>query len=324
MATFDVHKAINYLQTHKKGGSTGNCAAYTKRALQAGGLPYCSGDGWSVVDTYIQYGFKYINVKINGQKIVGMVAGDICSIACNKRSPKYPNYNKGGEVYPGHACMFDGTQWISDYAQGQKAIPYSQSNVKWVKVARWKDIPGDFKISSDGISYSGENSTNTTDTSFGNFNTGPAQIIIQDYVYPTHSEYVTYAGIGGNIFEKSKDNAITFTQAAYSVDNTIDKQKNENHTRIYSTNDAVIVLDELHLPMDDENITYANKGITEKDVIAHNNKLKQQEEDTKKKQEDEKKKQEESTKENQEGETPNKSTNNTDTSKTNNKNKSTN
>ena len=110
MATFDVHKAINYLQTHKKGGSTGNCAAYTKRALQAGGLPYCSGDGWSVVDTYIQYGFKYINVKINGQKIVGMVAGDICSIACNKRSPKYPNYNKGGEVYPGHACMFDGTQ----------------------------------------------------------------------------------------------------------------------------------------------------------------------------------------------------------------------
>lgn len=80
--------------------------------------------------------------------------------------------------------------------------------------------------------------------------------------YPVHSEYTTFTGAGGNIYENAGTNA--FTQASFS-DAKIDQNNNTQHTRIYSTNDACIVLDELAIPYD-EDVTYANKGVTTKDV----------------------------------------------------------
>ena len=295
MATLDVNKAINHLRSHKLGKSSGKCATYVKQALAAGGLPYIGGvDGFGVVDTYIKYGFNRVNVKINGKQIVGAVAGDICSIACRNRSPRFPTYNKNGEVYPGHATMFDGTQWISDYGQGKNAIPYSASNVKWVKVARWKDIPGDFNVPPDSNNSSpsgAQNADGTTENSGGNM--GVSQVLIVENQYPTHEDFVTYFGTGGNIFENNKDNKITFTQA--TMNQKMAEDQLEGRTRIYSTNDNCIVLDELKIPLDVSSYAvYANQGITDADVSKRKEQLQQQEEQAqKKKQEEEQKKQKE-------------------------------
>ena len=86
----------------------------------------------------------------------------------------------------------------------------------------------------------------------------------QTNAYPIHDEYVTYNGTGGNIFSNSGDNA--FAQASF-VNASIGNSKQTEHTRIYSTNDSCIVLDELTLPLDSSIYdSYANKGITEDDV----------------------------------------------------------
>ena len=87
--------------------------------------------------------------------------------------------------------------------------------------------------------------------------------------YPVHDEYQTFTGQGGNIFENSKDNA--FQMASATSKQTMFSSKDKfasSHTRIYSTNDSCIVLDELKIPYNsnDPAIEYANQGITKKDV----------------------------------------------------------
>lgn len=87
--------------------------------------------------------------------------------------------------------------------------------------------------------------------------------------YPVHDEYKTFTGQGGNIFENSKDNA--FQMASATSKQTMFSSKDNfasSHTRIYSTNDSCIVLDELKIPYNsnDPTIEYANQGITKEDV----------------------------------------------------------
>lgn len=87
--------------------------------------------------------------------------------------------------------------------------------------------------------------------------------------YPVHDEYQTFTGQGGNIFENSKDNA--FQTASATSKQTMFTSKDQfasSHTRIYSTNDSCIVLDELKIPYNsnDPTIEYANQGITKEDI----------------------------------------------------------
>lgn len=87
--------------------------------------------------------------------------------------------------------------------------------------------------------------------------------------YPVHDEYQTFTGQGGNIFENSKDNA--FQTASATSKQTMFTSKDQfasSHTRIYSTNDSCIVLDELKIPYEpnDPAIEYANQGVTAKDI----------------------------------------------------------
>lgn len=87
--------------------------------------------------------------------------------------------------------------------------------------------------------------------------------------YPVHDEYQTFTGQGGNIFENSKDNA--FQMASATSKQTMFSSKDKfasSHTRIYSTNDSCIVLDELKIPYNsnEPDIEYANQGITKEDV----------------------------------------------------------
>ncbi len=87
--------------------------------------------------------------------------------------------------------------------------------------------------------------------------------------YPVHDEYQTFTGQGGNIFENSKDNA--FQTASATSKQTMFTSKDQfasSHTRIYSTNDSCIVLDELKIPYEpnDPAIEYANQDVTAKDI----------------------------------------------------------
>lgn len=100
---------------------------------------------------------------------------------------------------------------------------------------------------------------------FGDVGTGMGN----SNAYPVHDEYQTFTGQGGNIFENSKDNA--FQMASATSKQTMFSSKDKfasSHTRIYSTNDSCIVLDELKIPYNsnDPAIEYANQGITKEDV----------------------------------------------------------
>lgn len=104
------------------------------------------------------------------------------------------------------------------------------------------------------------------DTGFGD--TGGAGMGNSN-AYPIHDEYKTFTGQGGNIFANSKDNA--FQMASATSKQTMFSSKDKfasSHTRIYSTNDSCIVLDELKIPYNsnDPAIEYANQGITKEDV----------------------------------------------------------
>lgn len=104
------------------------------------------------------------------------------------------------------------------------------------------------------------------DGEFGSFESGNMG---DSNAYPVHDEYTTYTGQGGNIFENSKDNAFQLASSTSKQTKITSKdQFASNHTRIYSTNDSCIVLDELKIPYEanDTTIEYANQGITSEDV----------------------------------------------------------
>ena len=311
---FNLTKCLQVLRNRSHAKSLHACAGYVKTALHAGGLPYENGDGYKVGSAYEKHGWRRVNLQRQGRGFLGAMPGDICSISKtvgNARFAGYAKRNPDGEVYPGHACMYDGNQWISDFRQGFNAIPYS-SNVKWARVWRWKDLPGDYNVPPDDNSYSSGEGGEMGEGGGGGG--GPMQIVFVENVYPTHNEYTTYQGEGGNIFEKTDSGKNTLKlKAAVLADKDNEtteffdrKNENNHNTRIYSTNDSCIVLDELVIRPDgltkkeqqrlaDEE-SFANKGIEEKDVSAHKAKLKQEEEEAKKKAEEEKKKAEEEAK----------------------------
>ena len=282
-ATLDIYKAIEHLRKNAHATTLHRCATYVKKALAAGGLPYLSGSNGVDVGAHYEreYGYKRVNLKQEGKNFIGMMPGDICSISVYSHNM-------------GHACMYDGYKWISDFKQAN-CIPYTMSNVRWARVWRWKDLPGDFNIppeEGDGAGGSG-----------GGGGGGPAQIIIVPNQYPTHSEYITYDDKQGNIFEVASKNGATFSSAALAnnTNEYFSPRQRHKHTRIYSTNDSCILLDELKFKVDPDE-TWANNGITQKDVDARYAQLKKKEEEVKKKQEEEKKKKEEEEKKKKEEE----------------------
>ena len=156
----------------------------------------------------------------------------------------------------------------------------------------------------------------------------PAEIqkMIEQYKnqYPVHSEYETYTGSGGNIFSNAGTNAFSTAVLAQDKDSkskSYFSSKNKEHTRIYSTNDSTIILDELKLPLDTDE-SWANKGITEEDVKKWEKEQEKQREEAKKKQEEEKKKAEEEAKKQQNSSTNSSTNTNSSTGKNTSTNKS--
>ena len=181
-----------------------------------------------------------------------------------------------------HAEIYAGTlngkhkawSWgnVHDGINGHQGMPCSFANYRYTICYRHdgvaRDTPGFADLSSD---YSGGGGS------------GTYIINLENYIepYPVHSEYDTYTGNGENIFENASENA--FSNAVLSSKATADASYNAffnmydtstrkskvKHTRIYSTNDAKIVLDELRIPIDSSHFDdWANYGITTTDVSA--------------------------------------------------------
>lgn len=212
--TFDIDKACKHLRANSQPKSISRCATYVKNAMKAGGLPYITGDGKDLGRICNSLGFRQISLQVNNstRSVTGMQKGDIASMTHGKY---------------GHTCMYDGTQWISDFRQNF-CIPYSRGGWGNLTFWRWTDNP----------IYSGDDG-------------GPIQPIAADTGFAGGSpppDYTTFSGSRGDIFQGPESNAFTIASIARNIDSSNAKT---NHTRIYSTNDATIILDELSMPLTD-------------------------------------------------------------------------
>lgn len=101
-SAYDIRKATAFLRSHAKPKPRPpwECAAYTRRAIEAGGITlqrtrYAKDYGASLE----RAGFRRLGRKSK------VLAGDVVVFAAT------------GEHREGHMAMFDGRQWISDFVQ---------------------------------------------------------------------------------------------------------------------------------------------------------------------------------------------------------------
>lgn len=217
--SFDIDKACTWARAHAGGKSIGKCATYVKNAMQAGGIPYIGGYNGCDMDRYCNmYGFQQVNIGYqNGSKNPSNPQkGDIACI-------KHGQY--------GHTCIYDGVRWYSDFSQNN-CIPYS-SGFYGVSFWRWTDNP----------MFSGYDPNIALGAASDNMQTASSGLGI----YGDSGISTTFSGSGGNLFEDPANNAY---QMAAIKTNVNTSTNTKNHTRIYSTNDATIILDELSLNLD--------------------------------------------------------------------------
>lgn len=97
---WDVNTAIQHLRTNAKPTSQGQCAQYTRRAVDAGGIRLISTlHAKDYGSSLTKAGFCEVSSKGPFQ------AGDVAVIQPITGHPD------------GHMCMFDGSNWISDFKQ---------------------------------------------------------------------------------------------------------------------------------------------------------------------------------------------------------------
>lgn len=121
---FNVKAAIEALNNNAHESSIHQCAKYVRMAMEAGGLPTGTRPSWAwkYKDWLPTIGFKMIAETSTDAEAASVkpVAGDICCM-----------YKPGAnESHPGHICMYDGTQWISDFKQ-RRANVYSHDTQMW-------------------------------------------------------------------------------------------------------------------------------------------------------------------------------------------------
>jgi hypothetical protein len=97
--TWNLDKAVEYLGNHAQTKSTGNCAKYTRDAIEAGGVVLARHN--SAKD----YGISLVHAGFREAITNQYVKGDVVIIQ-----------GFGGHPH-GHMAMFDGSKWISDFVQ---------------------------------------------------------------------------------------------------------------------------------------------------------------------------------------------------------------
>lgn len=113
---FNIQGAVQYLTARAHAKSEGWCARYVRQAIEAGGISTAGRPNWAW--KYIQYlptiGFQHIGTCNNrqSQAMFPARAGDIAVYT-------KPGF---GTSKPGHICMFNGSQWISDFRQSRMGV----------------------------------------------------------------------------------------------------------------------------------------------------------------------------------------------------------
>jgi hypothetical protein len=100
--SWDVRKAIQYLQSHAEPHSTGRCAHHVREAIEAGGvhlIHHVSAKDYG--SSLLVVGFQEIPWEVVNMEC----AGDVGIVEPITGHPH------------GHMAMFDGTYWISDFVQ---------------------------------------------------------------------------------------------------------------------------------------------------------------------------------------------------------------
>lgn len=146
MGLIDYIKVIAYSKAKCHKESQGRCAEYVKKAFQAGGCKYISGDGWNNQSWCKKNGFKCIGeftpvdknprahngIPIQFPEGYVQQVGDVCLI-------KHGTY--------GHMCYAMGTNindWVSDYfqrppVQKDGTGPYCYDDNKYEKIQFWRN-----------------------------------------------------------------------------------------------------------------------------------------------------------------------------------------
>ena len=106
---WNINKSIEYLNKNAQSKSLGKCAAYVRKAIEAGGL---STNG-RPVSAYMYADFL---PKIGFEKIIEIFG------KANQANWTL-KYAKPGDIavmehgQHGHICMFNGKKWVSDFVQ---------------------------------------------------------------------------------------------------------------------------------------------------------------------------------------------------------------
>lgn len=129
---WDKNKAISFVNSHAESRSHGKCAAYVRKATEAGGVsitipPPRIGNSASACDygpSFVAVEFRPVftyagTASINTFVIPGQQPGDVVIIQPITGHPH------------GHIAIFNGSNWISDFVQQVSFYPgQSYRNVK--------------------------------------------------------------------------------------------------------------------------------------------------------------------------------------------------
>lgn len=159
---------------------------------------------------------------------------------------------------------------IHDYQKG--GLPCYMAKEPYTLIWRNNGVNIDTPIQ---LNMSIQEQMNSEYGSGGTFAQNNFQFGYTSNTYPIHTEYDTFSGNGGKtVFELVDDNALRM--AALMIDTSVRDSSSNIHTRIYSTNDSTIVLDELTLPLDSSIYdTWAGKGNTAENTSTYNPAAKQ-------------------------------------------------
>ena len=130
--TFDVVKAVTYLNAHALAKSSGNCSRFVQNALKAGGIntPEYTLAGGSYGPSLEKWGFSPTTSSLEGYM---PLKGDIAVIS------GYPGGTMCKSGVCGHIQMYNGESWVSDFVQSQfyPGPGYREHTPKFV-IYRWK------------------------------------------------------------------------------------------------------------------------------------------------------------------------------------------
>jgi hypothetical protein len=109
MASWNIYKSIEHLSIHAESKSVGRCAKYVRQAIEAGGLDTNGRPGSA-------YQYKgYLPTK--GFNAIGNITGRDKQAAWTKLNAQVGDISVMDHGEHGHICMWNGSKWISDFAQ---------------------------------------------------------------------------------------------------------------------------------------------------------------------------------------------------------------